>query len=104
MTAMEAMSAAGEVLPYARAWVRKTLPQFDDEVTQTVAAGLLDLQNAGVVNLDATDPLIQQALKLYLKARFGYDADMDKWANAYEHLKISLSLSSDYNGGVKVDT
>lgn len=104
MTAAEAIKQADEILPYAKVWVRKTLPQFDDEVRQTLAACLLDLQNAGVGKLSVTDPLIQQAAKLYLKAHFGYDDKSEKWAQAYEYLKISLSMSSDYAGGVQIDT
>lgn len=96
MTAKEAMTLAEDLLVPAKAWVRKTLPNFDDEVRQTVAACFLDLQNAGVVNFSAADPLLQQAAKLYTKAHFGYDSESEKWEQAYEHLKAALSLSSDY--------
>ena len=43
--------------------------------------------------------LIQQAVKLYLKAHFGYDDQPEKWEAAYERLKAALSLSSDYTTG-----
>lgn len=43
------------------------------------------------------NPLIQQAVKLYCKAQFGYDDTSSKFAKSYELLKQSLSLSGEYN-------
>jgi hypothetical protein len=43
------------------------------------------------------DPLIKQAMKLYLKAHFRSDPSADKFMKSYEFLKYSLELSSDYN-------
>ena len=103
MTAQEAITQVDSILPYARVWARRASTNFDDEICQTLAAGLLDLQNAGVVRLDIRDPLIQQAEKLYLKANFGSDPNADKFAQAYGYLKASLSLSGDYNGGAQID-
>ena len=60
-------------------------------------ACLIDLQNGGVVVIDLTDPLIKQAMKLYLKAQFRNDPSADKFYKSYEFLKFSLELSSDYN-------
>ncbi len=97
MTVTEAMAAAVQILPEARPWIRKTAQSFDDEIVQTLAACLLDLQNSGVVLISADDPLILQAAKFYLKSHFGYDADSEKWGRAYEHLKAALSLFGDYN-------
>lgn len=81
----------------ARVWLRMTTTVHDDEIEQTMDACILDLQNGGVVNIDISDPLIRQALKLYLKAQFGYDTKADRFEKAYEYLKYSLELSSDYN-------
>lgn len=82
----------------ARLWIRKSSDIFDDEIVQTMNSCLLDLKNAGVQKVDTDDALIKQALKLYLKAQFGYEEDSEKFARSYEHLKSSLSLSGDYNG------
>jgi hypothetical protein len=70
---------------------------MDDELTQTIDACKLDLSNSGVKKLDSSDPLIQQAVKLYCKAQFGYDDPAGDFSRAYEHLKAALSLSGDYN-------
>lgn len=78
-------------------WLRISSDKMDDELEQTIDACKLDLSNSGVKNLDSADPLIQQAVKLYCKAQFGYDDSAGKFAEAYEHLKAALSLSGDYN-------
>lgn len=88
-----------ELIKEARIWIRKGSEIFDDEIKQTMDAGILDLKNAGVKKIDIEDPLIKQALKLYLKSHFGYEKESEKFENSYTHLKISLSLSGDYNGG-----
>lgn len=85
------------LLPEARVWLRITSTALDEEIVQTMDACVLDLQNGGVVSIDITDPLIKQAVKLYLKSQFGYDAKADRFGSAYEFLKYSLELSSDYN-------
>lgn len=91
-----AIAIAEALLPDARLWVRKSESNLDDEIRQTTAACLLDLKNAGVINFAEEDPLIQQAVKQYLKAHFGFNNESEKWEAAYEHLKAALSLCSDY--------
>ena len=103
MTIQVAYQIAEELLPDAKVWIRKTVSNLDGEVKQTVAACMPDLKNAGIVNFNAKDPLLQQAAKLYLKAQFGYDDKSEKWEAAYEHLKAALSLSSDYTEAANAD-
>ena len=96
MTVTEAMSAATALLPEGKKWLRRSTTTLDTEIVQTAASAFLDMKNAGIKRLDRNDPLIQQAVKLYLKAHFGYDDQPEKWEAAYERLKAALSLSSDY--------
>lgn len=96
MTAQQAFNVAKVLLPNVKLWLRRSGNKLDSEVTQTVAACLLDLHGAGIANISADDPLIQQAVKFYAKGHFGYDDAPDKWSAAYEHLKAALSLNSDY--------
>lgn len=100
MTVSEATNAAGGLLQQARLWIRKSATALDGEIQQTIAAGLLDLQESGVQRLNSDDPLVQQALKLYLKAQFGFSDGSEKFEAAYERLKASMSLSSDYRGEI----
>lgn len=88
---------AEELLPAVKKWLRITSASLDDEIEQTISACVVDLENSGVRKVELDDPLIQQAAKLYCKAQFGYDDTSGKFAKAYELLKQSLSLSSEYN-------
>ena len=72
----------------------------DDDIQDTIDAALFDLRVSGVVNLDESDPLIIQAVKLYCKANYGLDnKDYEKYQKAYNSLKESLALCGDYNVG-----
>lgn len=93
------MEISDELVASARNWLRIGISSRDDEIRQTIAACLIDLSNAGVRNKDPSDPLIQQSIKLYLKSQFGYDAEADKFSEAYEYLKRALALSGDYCNG-----
>lgn len=85
-----------ELITSAKRWLRISTTSADEEVGQVMAACLIDLKTGGVSVLDPTDAAIQQAMKLYLKAHFGYDSNAERFAAAYEHLKAALALSGDY--------
>ncbi len=91
---VEDMAAA--LLSEAKVWVRKSSESLDGEITQTIEAAFLDLSLAGVRNIDTGDALIRQAVKLYLKAQFGFNEESAKYETAYEHVKAAMSLCSDY--------
>lgn len=81
---------------------------FDDEVQGLIDACKADLRLVGV-NIPeekppaegeppaAGDPLITRAIILYAKANFGYSDDSEKYRQAYDYLKCSLSLAGDYH-------
>mgnify|MGYP000071202539 FL=1 len=72
--------------------------KLDDEIVDLIEACKADLSLSGVRKIEDTDPLIQQAIKLYCKANFGLDnKDSEKYQKSYDMLKISLSLCGDYN-------
>lgn len=73
---------------------------FADEI----AACKMDLQDVGVKKLEETDALIIRAITLYCKAEFGYSDKSEQFWKSYECLKMHLSLSSEYTGGVTPDT
>lgn len=103
MKPMEVKLLAQVLLPEAKLWIRRSTNNLDSEVEQTVAACLMDLSVVGVKNIDAEDPLIQQAAKMYLKANFGYDDNAERWQLFYDRLKAFLSSSSAYTEEVKTD-
>lgn len=73
---------------------------FDGELQELAEAARGELILAGVLPEraeDESDPLIKQAVAAYLKANFGFDSpDADKYREAFEKMKIRLTLSSDY--------
>ena len=87
---------ANDLLPEAKKWLWAISDASDSEYVQTINACVFDLQNAGVGDVDLSDPLIQQAVKLYLKAHAGYEDDFERFGNAYEHLKKALAISHKY--------
>lgn len=86
---------SAELINSAKGWLR--IGSRDEEIRQVMEACLMDLLIGGVAKVDPEDPLIQQALKLYLKSQFGYDSNAETFGQAYEHLKAALALCGDYN-------
>ena len=71
---------------------------FDTEITDLIQSAKLDMKISGIVKIDETDPLIQQAIKIYCKANFGLDnKDSEKYQKSYDMLKQHLALCGDYN-------
>lgn len=81
----------------AKKWLRISTSTVDEEIKQVMEACLIDLKNGGVKVIDLDDAAIKQALKLFLKSQFGYDAEAERFGQSYEFLKKSLALSGDYN-------
>ena len=83
--------------------LRLTDSVFDDEIKALIAACKADLKIAGVVNINDSDPLFQQAITLYCKGHFGYADVGEKYLQVYEHLKTPLRLAGNIAGGEKND-
>lgn len=78
--------------------LRLSSTDFDaTEITPLIEACKIDLKSAGVTDtrIAGEDALIQHAITLYVKANFGYEENYDRFAKAYEQLKISLALAGD---------
>lgn len=88
---------SNELITSARDWLRIATESRDDEIRQTIEACLVDLSIGGVAKINTDDSAIQQCIKLYLKAQFGYDSNAEKFAKGYEFMKAALALSGDYN-------
>lgn len=69
------------------------------EITSLIQAGAADLSRQGVDIIDLDDPLTKQAIKLYCKAHYGYDQNVERFLMAYEALSAGMSLSGDYDKG-----
>lgn len=95
-----------EYLAAGRLSIRTKSTAFDGEIVDLIRAAREDLALGGVLPeraRDEADPLIKRAIMNYLKAEFGLDNDdADKYRAAYERLKVSLAMSSDYVGSGEV--
>lgn len=103
---LAAADVSEEYLAAGRLSIRTKSKAFDPEIVDLIRAAREDLALGGVLPeraRDEADPLIKRAIMNYLKAEFGLDnEDADKYRAAYERLKVSLALSSDYVGGGEV--
>lgn len=77
--------------------LRITHNKLDEELQDLIDACLRDLSISGVSNLDENDPLIQQAVKIYIKSTMEQDVNKaNRLTEAYKNLKISLCLCDEY--------
>lgn len=101
-----AADVSEEYLAAFRKALRLTSTDLDEEIADLIRAAREDLALGGVLPeraRDEEDPLIKRALTSYIKAEFGLDNDdADKYRAAYDRLKVSLALASDYVGGGEV--
>lgn len=101
-----AADVSEEYLAAGRLSIRTKSKAFDPEIVDLIRAAREDLALGGVLPeraRDEADPLIKRAVMTYIKAEFGLDnEDVDKYRAAYDRLKVSLALSSDYIGGGEV--
>lgn len=100
------LEVSEEYLAAFRLYVRLTSAAFDGEIVDLIRAAREDLSLAGVLperTRDEADPLIKRALACYVRAEFGLDnEDADRYRAAYQRLKVSLAMSSDYVVGGEV--
>lgn len=85
------------MLDKVREALRITHNKLDSELQDVIYACKMDLSIAGITKLDDDDPLIQQAVKTYVKAEYEQDVNKaNRLTQAYISLKISMALCGDY--------
>ena len=78
--------------------LRITNDDYNAEATGLIESCKLDLNTAGVVNVDENDALTKHAIILYAKGHFGYDnEEAERFLEVYENLKNKMALLSEYN-------
>ena len=68
---------------------------YDDELTNLINAGMLDLGVAGV-EFDAPDEIVTQAVITYCKMNFGLPEDYDRLKKSYDEQKAQLATCTGY--------
>ena len=83
-------------LTAAKLALRITTDAFNSELTDLIEAGIIDLRQAGITNLDATDPMIRRALITFCKLNFGQPDDYDRLKASYDEQKAQLGTATGY--------
>lgn len=68
---------------------------IDDEIKNNIEACLNELNRVGI-SVTAEKPLIDKCCELYCKAQLNFDNNSERFQLAFEKLRDSLSLSSEY--------
>lgn len=76
--------------------LRITTEAFDSELNDLIGAALIDLNQAGVSNVDTTDPMIKRAVITFCKLNFGQPDDYDRLKKAYDEQKAQLGMATGY--------
>lgn len=77
--------------------LRLTANTFDAELNDLIAAAYIDLNIAGVENVEEADPLIIRAVCTYCRMNFGSPGNYEQLRASYDSLKTRLAFSQYYN-------
>lgn len=98
------MAIEQELLTKIKNSLRISHSMLDDDVADSIEACLQDLKVCGVMNPDATDPLILNAVKLFCKAAYTDDTEKAAAYQArYDALKSCLMMAEGYGAEVATD-
>ena len=75
--------------------LKRTGDAVDDEIKSNIDACLAELERVGI-SVTAEKPLIDKCCELYCKAQFNFDNNSERYQLAFEKLRDSLSMSSEY--------
>lgn len=76
--------------------LRITTDAFDSELTDLIAAALLDMGLAGVATLETDDELVIRAVITYCKLNFGSPDEYDRLKASYDEQKAQLGMATGY--------
>ena len=85
-----------ELLAKVKVALRIVTADFDDEIMDLIEAALLDLNIAGVSEMDTGDPLILRAVITFCKAHFGEPDEYDRLKKSYDEQKAQLQMATGY--------
>lgn len=85
-----------EILSAVKLAMRITTEAFDSELSDLIAAALIDLTQAGISNQTLTDPMIRRAVITFCRLNFGQPDDYDRLKKAYDEQKAQLGMATGY--------
>ena len=75
--------------------IRTKSKDAEGELKGLVESCRKELEIAGVYGSEE-DPAYRQAIRLYCKGHYGYDADAERFREAFGSLRDAMALSGDY--------
>lgn len=84
------------ILQAAKLALRITTTAFDDQLSDLIDAALLDLETAGVTNVDPNNALVRQAVVTYVRMHFGEPDEWDRLKVSYDEQKAQMSTRTGY--------
>lgn len=81
--------------------LRITDNTFNSEIQLFMDAALSEMDMLGIdaSQLVSIDPQIRQAVIFYVKARFGFNDDAERWQKLYIDVRDKLMIASAYKRG-----
>ena len=89
-------SVTMELIAAAKLAGRITTTAFDPQISDLLAAALLDLGVAGVEVPEELDPLVRRAAITYFLANFGSPEEYDRLKRSYDEQKAQLATCTGY--------
>ena len=81
-----------------RSMLRIQHNKLDSELLCLKEAFLTDIAICGVNRIPDGDNLVKAALRMYLRWQENYNSEAERYKEAYEHMKIAMSLAEEYKG------
>lgn len=91
------------MLELVKTVLRVKTDAYDAQLNMLIDAAAKDLGIAGVVNIDNTDPIIQQAICTYCTLNFGTPDDADRLKKSYDEQKAQLSMHTGHTDWGEAD-
>jgi len=85
------------LLTKAKVALRVTTNAFDEEITDIIQAGYLDLTTRGVIiDTENLSPLVLRALMTYVRLQFGTPENPERLKESYEEQRGQLMTTTGY--------
>lgn len=85
-----------DILSAVKLALRITTTAFDSELYDLINAGMVDLRQAGITNMDTSDPMVRRALITFCRLNFGAPDDYDRLKRSYDEQKAQMGMATGY--------